>query len=69
MESQLVEDFIWSCENALRYLKGVPLAIVPDNLKSVVTKASRHEPIIKENFKGFAYHYQVAILTARSRKP
>jgi transposase len=69
MESQSVEDFIVGCENALRYFQGVPLAIVPDNLKSAVIKASRHEPVLNENFKGFAEHYQVAVLPARSRKP
>ena len=69
MESQTVEEFILGCENALRYFQGVPLAIVPDNLKSAVIKASSHEPVLNENFKAFAEHYQVAILPARSRKP
>lgn len=69
MPSQTVEDFIAACENALRYFKGVPLAIVPDNLKSAVIKASKYEAIINENFKAFADHYGLAILPARSRKP
>lgn len=69
MPSQTVEDFISACENALHYFKGVPLAIVPDNLKSAVIKASRYEPIVNENFKAFADHYGIAILPARSRKP
>ncbi len=50
MKSQMVEEFIAGCENSLRYFKGVPLAIVPDNLKSAVIKASRHEPVLNENF-------------------
>lgn len=69
LPSQQVEDFIHGCENALHYFKGVPLAIVPDNLKSAVIKASKHEPIINENFSGFADHYGIAVLPARSRKP
>lgn len=69
MPSQTVEDFIAACENALRYFKGVPLAIVPDNLKSAVVKASKYEPTVNENFKAFADHYGTAILPARSRKP
>ncbi len=69
MPSQTVEDFIAACENALHYFRGVPLAIVPDNLKSAVIKASSYEPIVNENFKAFAEHYGVAILPARSRKP
>jgi transposase len=69
MRSQTIEDFIAACENALHYFKGVPLAIVPDNLKSAVFKASNYEPTINENFKAFADHYGVTVLPARSRKP
>lgn len=69
MKSQTIEEFIAACENALHYFKGVPLALVPDNLKSAVTKASQYEPIVNENFKAFADHYGVAVLPARSRKP
>lgn len=69
MPSQTAEDFIAACENALRYMKGVPLAIMPDNLKSAVFKASNYEPELNENFKAFADHYGVAIVPARSRKP
>ena len=69
MHNQTIEEFIAACENALRYFKGVPLAIVPDNLKSAVFKASNFEPTLNENFKAFADHYGIAILPARSRKP
>ena len=69
MESQTIEDFVAACENAIRYFKGVPLAIVPDNLKSAVIKASKYEPEVNENFKAFADHYGVSVLPARSRKP
>ena len=69
MPSQTVEDFIAACENAIHYFKGVPLAIVPDNLKSAVVKASKYEPTVNENLKAFADHYGIAILPARSRKP
>ncbi len=69
MHSQTIEEFIAACENALRYFNGVPLAIVPDNLKSAVVKASKHEPTLNENFKSFADHYGIAVLPARSRKP
>lgn len=69
MQNQSIEEFITACENALRFFKGAPLAIVPDNLKSAVFKASNFEPILNENFKAFADHYGIAILPARSRKP
>lgn len=69
MRSQTVEEFIAACENAFHFFRGVPLAIVPDNLKSAVFKASKYEPELNENFKAFADHYGIAILPARVRRP
>lgn len=63
------EDFISACENALHYCGGVPQAIVPDNLKSAVTKSSKYEPTLNETFSDFAQHYQTTILPARSYRP
>jgi len=67
--SQKKEDFIKSVENSLHYFKGVPAAIVPDNLKSAVTKSNRFEPIINETFLDFSEHYGTTILPARAYKP
>jgi transposase len=67
--SQQKEDFIFACENALHYCKGVPAAIVPDNLKSAVTKSSKYEPTLNEAFADFAEHYGTTILPARAYRP
>lgn len=67
--NQTIEEFITACENALHFFEGVPLAIVPDNLKSAVFKPSKYEPVLNENFKAFADHYGVAVIPARARKP
>jgi transposase len=69
LPSQMVEDLILGTENALHFFEGVPLSIVPDNLKSAVIKSSRYEPVINENFKSFADHYGTTVLPARVRKP
>jgi transposase len=69
VESQDMEDFIRCCEHALYFFGGVPIAIVPDNLKSAVTKSSRYEPRLNENFEAFAEHYGMAVLPARAYKP
>ncbi len=68
-DSQRKEDYISCLENALRYLGGVPAVIVPDNLKSAVTKADNYEPLLNKNLAEFGEHHEVAILPARSRKP
>ena len=69
VESQDMEDFITCCENALHFFGGVPSAIVPDNLKSAVTKSNRYEPQLNENFEAFADHYGMSVLPARTYKP
>ncbi|MFM8453689.1 MAG: IS21 family transposase [Gammaproteobacteria bacterium] len=67
--TQQKEDFVASCENAIHYYGGVPMAIVPDNLKSAVTKSHKYEPVINETLSDFASHYGTAILPARVYKP
>ena len=67
--SQKKEDFIPACENALHFIEGVPAAIVPDNLRSAVTKSDKYEPTINETFADFAEHYNTTILPARAYRP
>ena len=67
--TQQKEDFIAACENAMYYCNGVPAAIVPDNLKSAVTKSSKYEPTLNDTFADFAEHYGTTILPARAYKP
>jgi transposase len=67
--TQRREDFIGACENAMQYFGGVPAAIVPDNLKSAVTKSSKYEPTINEAFADFAEHYGTSVLPARVYRP
>lgn len=67
--SQKIPDFINSVENSLLYFGGVPKCIIPDNLKSAVTKSNKHEPFINEHFAGFAAHYNTSIMPARALKP
>lgn len=69
LPSQKLPYFLSALANALTFFGGVPQAIVPDNLKSAVTKANRYEPHINESLQSFASHYQTIIDPARSRKP
>lgn len=67
--SQKREDLILSMGRSLAYFGGVPKAIVSDNLKSAVTRASKYEPDINRSFKDFAQHYNCVINPARSYSP
>ncbi len=67
--SQQIPDFIGSVQNCLHYLGGVPACIIPDNLKSAVTKSNKYEPYVNEQFARFASHYNTSIMPARALKP
>ena len=67
--SQKKDDFILACEHALHFFGGVTEAIVPDNLKSAVNKASRYEVELNDSFAAFAEHYNTFVYPARVYKP
>jgi len=67
--SQRREDFIESMNNCLAFLGGVPKSIVPDNLKSAVTKGSKYEPIVNKTFADFALYYNCSINPTRAYSP
>jgi transposase len=47
----------------------VPALLVPDNLRSGVTKSHRYEPLLNRTYSEMAAHYGTAILPARAGKP
>ena len=53
----------------LAHFGGCPEIIVPDNLKSGVTKANHYEPSINLTYEEFAKHNGCAIVPTRVRKP
>jgi transposase len=69
VHSQCKEDFILGCERALHFFGGVPQAIVPDNLKSAVIKASKYEAQLNDTFAAFAEHYHTFGCPTRTYKP
>jgi transposase len=69
VESQNTEDFITALKACLQQLGGVPQALVPDNLKAAVIKASKYEPGINQALEDFANHYGTTVIPARAAKP
>lgn len=67
--SQGLADWIGSHTRALQFFGGVPQIVVPDNLKSGVTRPDRYEPDINPTYNDMAAHYGVAVIPARVRKP
>jgi transposase len=67
--SQGLGDWIGSHVRAFAYFDGVPAILVPDNLRSGVSKAHRYEPDLNPTYLELANHYGVAVVPARVRKP
>ena len=55
--------------HAFEYFGGVSESLVPDNLKTGVTKALRGEPILNEAYRELADYYQTVIVPGRVRSP
>lgn len=66
---QGLADWIGSHLRAFEFFQGVPEIVVPDNLKSGVTRACRYEPDLNRTYEEMAAHYGVAVIPARPRKP
>jgi transposase len=43
--------------------------VVPDNLRSGVSKACRYDPDLNPSYQQWAEHYLVAVVPARPYKP
>jgi len=67
--SQRLPDWLGSHARTFEYIGGVPKLVVPDNLKSGVTKACRYDPDINASYQQLSAHYGVAIMPARPLKP
>lgn len=67
--SQSLSDWIGSHVHALNYFGGVPEVLIPDNLKSGVSKSCFYEPDINPTYQEMARHYQTTVLPARVRTP
>ena len=68
-KSQKRGDLIGCMINALNFYGGVTKAIISDNLKSAVTRASKYEPDVNRSLKEFAHHYNCVINPTRSYSP
>ena len=66
---QTMGDWLESHVRAFEFFGGTSTIVVPDNLKSGVTKASRYEPDLNRSYNAMAEHYALAIIPARPRKP
>jgi len=67
--SQSLPDWLHSHVRAFEFFGGTPALVVPDNLKSGVSKACRYDPDLNPSYQQLAEHYQLAVMPARPYKP
>lgn len=67
--TQGLADWISSHIRTFEFLGGVPQLVIPDNLKSGVTRACRYEPDLNPTYLDMAHHYQTVVIPARVRAP
>jgi len=64
-----VHSWVNAHTSAVEYFGCCPMMIVPDNLRSGVSKACRYEPELNISYAAWAEYYNTAIIPARVRKP
>lgn len=67
--TQSLPDWIGSHVRAFTFYGGVTEIVVPDNLRSGVSKPCRYDPDINPTYQEMAEHYGTAVMPARVRKP
>jgi transposase len=67
--SQDQQSWIQAHVNAYGYFGGATRILVPDNLKTGITKHTRHETVVNKAYQEMAEHYMTAVVPARVRSP
>lgn len=67
--SQKLCDWTGSHVRAFQFFGGCPEILVPDNLRSGVTKAWFYDPEINPTYQRLASHYGVAVIPTRAARP
>lgn len=62
-------NWIDSHVQMLQYFGGVPTILVPDNLKTGVTKNTRSELLLNPTYEDFANHYHTIVVPTRTYRP
>ena len=67
--NQTQSSWIAAHVNAYEYFGGVTRILVPDNLKTGVTKHTKSEIVLNRSYQEMAEHYGTAIIPTRVRTP
>lgn len=66
---QSLLSWVNSHVHAFEFFNGVTVCLIPDNLRSGVTKSHLYDPDVNRTYQDLADHYDVAVVPARVRTP
>jgi transposase len=66
---QTLPSWIGAHQRMFAFNKGCTAILVPDNLKSGITRPCRYEPGVNRTYEEMAEHYGAVVIPARVRKP
>ncbi len=66
---QTTENFVRGLENSFLHFNGVPVKIVPDNLRAAVKKADWFDPELNPKILSFCEHYHCVIMPTKPAMP
>ena len=67
--TQSLPDWLGSHVRAFLFFGGLTKIVVPDNLRSAVSKPCRYEPQLNRSYNDLSTFYNIAVMPARVRKP
>jgi transposase len=64
-----IPQVVKALNQCLQYFQGVPFSLKTDNMKQIVSKSCRYEPLFTEVMQQWALHYNIDLVAARVCKP
>jgi transposase len=64
-----IPQVVKALNQCLEYFHGVPFSLKTDNMKQIVSKSCRYEPLFTEVMQQWALHYNIDLVAARVGKP
>ncbi len=64
-----IPQLVKALNHCIVFFGGVPFTFKTDNMKQIVYKSCRYEPVFSEVMQQWAVHYNIDLVTARVAKP
>ena len=64
-----IPQLVKALNRCLEFFEGVPMTLKTDNMKQIVYKSCRYEPVFSQVMQEWAHHYNIDLITARVAKP